>query len=71
MKPDEVAFLKAVASRPRGVSVRDIMDGSDVPWKRECYLLKKWARKGWYDYGVNLELGWLTPAGHDAAARLS
>lgn len=29
-----------------------------IPRKRCWYYLDKWARRGFYDYGVNLELGW-------------
>lgn len=28
------------------------------PRKQLVYYLKKWSRKGFYDYGVNIELGW-------------
>ncbi len=34
-----------------------------IPEKRCLFLLGKWSGKGWYDYGVCLDLGWLTPAG--------
>lgn len=68
MKPDEAVFLRAVADMPHGWFVRDVMERLPVPWKRLLYLLKKWTRKGWYEYGVNPELGWLTFRGRMAAA---
>jgi hypothetical protein len=67
VKPDERALLKAVATR----GVRDVRDviPPDMPAKRVEYLLmKKWPAKGWYSYGVVYDLGWLTPAGLEAAA---
>ena len=30
--------------------------------KRCWYLLQKWARLGFYDYGTTLDLGWLRPS---------
>ena len=29
-----------------------------IPPRRVEYLCEKWARKGWYDYGVAADLGW-------------
>ena len=29
-----------------------------IPHKRCWYYLQKWTRLGFYNYGVNLELGW-------------
>jgi hypothetical protein len=69
MKPDERALLIAIAERSRpeqGVFVRDICHEIGI-YKRNLYLLGKWERKNWYDYGVSLDLGWLTPTGIDAA----
>ena len=31
--------------------------------KRARYLLEKWCDKDWYEYGVALDLGWLTCEG--------
>lgn len=39
--------------------------------KRLAYILLKWADRGWYDYGVNVELGWLTPEGFVRAVLLT
>lgn len=68
MKPDERALLALLANRTHGICVRDVVIGSDVPLKRAHYLLMKWAKKGWYQYGISLDLGWLTAEGLRAAA---
>jgi hypothetical protein len=72
MKPDERAFLLAVAAMPPGEYARDVInrDGLGIHHKRCWYLLRKWARKGWYDYGVTLDLGRLTSVGMSVAADL-
>jgi hypothetical protein len=38
--------------------------------KRAYYLLEKWSEKDWYDYGVALDLGWLTDKGKETASCL-
>lgn len=74
MKDDEKKFLQEVFERCRcfcseheqdGCSPRDIINeiGFYMSCKRAWYLLEKWARKGFYDYGVSSDLGWLTPEG--------
>ena len=65
MKPDEVELLKALdaGERPRYAARR-----LGIPPNRVRYLCEdKWTRKGWYDYGVTYDLGWLTDAGRAAA----
>jgi hypothetical protein len=44
---------------------RDLINEPDFPihHKRAWYLLQKWSDKGWYDYGVALDLGWVTEEG--------
>lgn len=46
-----------------GRGIRDVATGKDIPEKRACYLFEKWYDRGWYEYGVNIGLGWLTPEG--------
>lgn len=70
MKPDEREFLRAVYQKPEGVFVRDLIGSIDMPNKRCWYLLDKWVSKGWYEYGVALDLGWLTDKGKAAAAKM-
>jgi hypothetical protein len=48
---------------------RDIIPASGIHHKRCWFLLSKWTRKGLYDYGVCLDLGWLTDAGETEAER--
>lgn len=75
MKPDERAFLAAMQSRGNyggsggtrhGVHARDLISELGIPWKRGAYLCQKWTDKGWYDYGVAVDLGWLTDKGMTA-----
>jgi hypothetical protein len=76
MKPDEVALLKAcveskiVSGRLRydGPSGRSVAAALNIPPKRACYLFEKWTSKGWYDYGVSVDMGWLEAEGVAAAA---
>ena len=76
MKPHERDLLVAFHLwRPEDVtgfdpaweSGRTFFMGYDMPINRVYYLLSKWGRKGWYDYGVNVLCGWLTPEGREAA----
>lgn len=62
MKPEERRLLLAIARRSGDRSVRDIAQ-SMGSYKQNLYYLSKWARKSWYDYGVALDLGWLTDVG--------
>lgn len=45
-------------------------EGFPMHRKRAWYLLDKWASKGWYDYGVTLDLGWPTPIGIEISKTL-
>ena len=61
MKPDEIVFFKiCFKMREKNVSVREVINlfSGLIHHKRCWYLLEKWSRLGFYDYGVNLELGW-------------
>lgn len=31
--------------------------------KRALRILEKWCKKGWYDYGTSIDLGWVTEKG--------
>ena len=65
MKVDEIAFFFYCYSMRMlyGFPVHEIIDicSEAIPRKRCLYLLKKWANKGFYDYGVSLDLGWFIP----------
>lgn len=62
MKTDELALFVFIAADgpPSDHWPRKFQD---IPDKRKWYILDKWARKGYYEYGVTLDLGWITPAG--------
>ena len=68
IKTDEIYFwnlIKKELTIYREKTVRDVINKKDfsIHYKRAWYLLEKWSRKGWYDYGVSLDLGWITPEG--------
>jgi hypothetical protein len=67
MKDDEKRFLRDIAEQ--NLMPRDLINKPDfyLHHKRAWYLLGKWSNKGWYDYGVTLDLGWLTPLGKEVA----
>lgn len=59
MKPDEIQFWFS------------LIDGQ-VPYerwgdltKRQYYLLDKWTDKGFWEFGVSMRSGWLTPEGKE------
>ena len=72
MKDDEIKFFLTVAKYGKtvsdgstyvstGINIRDIIDllSEFIHHKRCLYLLQKWAKLGFYNYGVTLDLGWL------------
>lgn len=52
------------------VTYKKPRDYEAIPFKRKIYLLEKWCDKGWYEYGVCVDLGWLTPKGPEKAKSL-
>ena len=60
MKPDEQKLLSTLLPMESPV-VRDVIKSLGMNHKRAVYILEKWAAKGWYDYGVTVDLGWLYP----------
>ena len=62
MKIDEIIFfiMCYVLRNGYGVYIRDVVDylEDQIPRKRMWYYLKKWAKLGFYEYGVALDLGW-------------
>lgn len=65
MKDDEKLFFTICFSFVHGkvCTVRDVVHLFDgvIHHKRCWYLLRKWSEKGFYDYGVTLDLGWFDP----------
>ena len=64
IKPDEKCFMVAL-HEAGGKNPRPLINSDDfeMHYKRAWYLLNKWAEKGWYDWGVTLDMGWLTEEG--------
>lgn len=77
MRDDEKEFFLRCVNEIRNHGIdekrekkpRDIINESGFPihHKRAWYLLEKWTGKGWYDYGVCLDLGWITEKGNEIA----
>ena len=67
LKEDEIYFWNLIKKElsTSEKTVQDIINGKDfsMHYKRVWYLLEKWSQKGWYDYGVSIDLGWITPEG--------
>ena len=63
IKEDEIKLRVASLEKPENISFRQLGEALRIPTKRLCYLLNKWSEAGWYDYGVCIDLGWLTPLG--------
>lgn len=70
MKPDEQQLFRAIAAMKEGQCVRDIIAQLGINHKRAWSLLEKWERNGWYEYGVSLDLGWLTAEGKQKASEI-
>ena len=60
VKFDEVELANRVIEKNPYES--GLPDGVE-PTKRVLYILEKWSSRGWWDYGVSIHLGWMTPAG--------
>ena len=62
MKEDEkLFFVLCFQLRMKyGIDVRNIISMLQpfINKKRLWYLLEKWFRQGFYDYGIRLDLGW-------------
>lgn len=69
MKPLEEIFFRACLNeqirkfhtKDREFSVRaigNIFERLGFSYKQLMYYVKKWSDKGFYDYGVSLDLGW-------------
>lgn len=75
MKEDEKRFLIELyqANKTKQVTPLEIIlsPGFYIPYKRAWYILEKWDRRGLYDYGVTLRVGWLTDKGKALAKDLS
>jgi hypothetical protein len=70
VKDDEARLLLLIANRPAGRDVRQVIASSGINHKRCWYILEKWGKRGWYNWGVTLDLGWLEQPGREAAELL-
>lgn len=66
MKADEREMMRRALHREQ-TGLFDETCADIAPPNRVLYVLEKWYRKGWWDYGVSLRSGWLTPDGKAAA----
>lgn len=66
MKNDEIDFfLTCFVSRMLfNADIRSVIDDivleGKIPYKRCLYLIEKWSRKGFYEWGVSIDLGWFS-----------
>ena len=60
MKEHERIFFALCYKLRYRLKPRDIIEAlaETIPHKRCWYYLEKWCEKGFYDYGVTLDLGW-------------
>ena len=71
MKDDEQALLKAFAnSKEVHPRIRDIAKQLQMHPKRVYSIVCKWSTKGFYEWGVVHDLGWLTEKGKTWAIEL-
>ena len=68
MKDDEKRLLLELQRLCSGATldspyVREVVRELGINENRAAYICEKWTVKGWYDYGVNVLAGWLTPEG--------
>jgi len=57
---DEIEYYAAIRAKGRGVFADVVADRLGIEWNRAEYLLEKWTRAGWWEWGVSLRSGWLT-----------
>lgn len=57
-KSEEILFYELVKSSLE--HPRELIRRFPIHHKRAHYLLQKWCKKGWYEYGTSLDMGWVT-----------
>jgi hypothetical protein len=62
--PPEQRQLMLLETEDRRVA--KMPSGARIDWNQGDYILDKWTRKGWWEYGVSARSGWLTPKGVEA-----
>jgi hypothetical protein len=83
MKPDERALLILVSKVHGGANKPNQHTGKDIPFldaigerigmhpKRANGIGLKWTDKNWWNYGVTVRSGWLTPEGYNESIKES
>lgn len=59
-KPDEIEYFAAIRAKGRGIFADTVAERLGIEWNRAEYLLYKWVRAGWWEYGISLRSGGLT-----------
>jgi len=67
MKDDEWELLVAIANKKYGEWPTNAVAELGMNDKRAEYILEKWSRKEWLEYGVSPFWGWLLEKGLEAA----
>lgn len=57
---DEIEYYAAIRAKGRGVFADVVAERIGLNENRAYYLLEKWCRLGWWEFGVSLRSGWLT-----------
>lgn len=57
---EKIFFALCYNLRQKGIMPRAVVNmlNETIPHKRCWYYLKKWCDRGFYSYGVTLDLGW-------------
>lgn len=66
MKQSELQFLQRMldrVGRKPYESIWGFWETEELHPNQWAYYLRKWADKGWYEYGVSLRSGWFTLEG--------
>lgn len=64
MKDKEQDFLNRMLERVNHkpcVNITGFDDSEPLDANQWYYYLTKWAKKGWFEYGVSARTGWFTP----------
>lgn len=57
---DEIQYYAAIRAKGRGVFADVVAERIGLNENRAYYLLEKWCRAGWWEFGVSMRSGWLT-----------
>jgi hypothetical protein len=64
MKPDKLKLAAILLKTPPYTPPKiSLLKSSSISRNRLESILHKWYDNGWYDYGLNIQCGWLTNDG--------